>query len=181
MSEKKNKPTPKRKEAQAKLNSSPLSPGASKESKRMLKEQTKLRRVQSRAAYMRGEESALPPRDRGPAKRFIRNYIDERKSVTEYFLVIILFVLMLTIIPIPAVQLAAVAIMYSSMIFITLDGFLLSKRIKKMVKEQFPSEPTRGVRNVWLDAGNSTAQVKSASATGFGGEKEEVKRVCTTP
>ena len=145
MSEKKNKPTPKRKEAQAKLNFSPLSPGASKESKRMLKEQTKLRRVQSRAAYMRGEESALPPRDRGPAKRFIRNYIDERKSVTEYFLVIILFVLMLTIIPIPAVQLAAVAIMYSSMIFITLDGFLLSKRIKKMVKEQFPSEPTRGV------------------------------------
>jgi hypothetical protein len=144
MSEKKNKPTPKRKEAQAKLNFSPLSPGASKESKRMLKEQTKLRRVQSRAAYMRGEESALPPRDRGPAKRFIRNYIDERKSVTEYFLVIILFVLMLTIIPIPAVQLAAVAIMYSSMIFITLDGFLLSKRIKKMVKEQFPSEPTRG-------------------------------------
>jgi hypothetical protein len=94
---------------------------------------------------MRGEESALPPRDRGPAKRFIRNYIDERKSVTEYFLIIILFVLMLTIIPIPAVQLAAVAIMYSSMIFITLDGFLLSKRIKKMVKEQFPSEPTRGV------------------------------------
>ena len=144
MSEKKNKPTPKRKEAQAKLNSSPLSPGASKESKRMLNVQTKLRRVQSRAAYMRGEESALPPRDRGPAKRFIRNYIDERKSITEYFLIIILFVLMLTIIPIPAVQLAAVAIMYSSMIFITLDGFLLSRRIKKMVKEQFPGEPTRG-------------------------------------
>lgn len=145
MSEKKNKPTPKRKEAQAKLNSSPLSPGASKESKRMLKEQTRSRRVQSRAAYMRGEESALPPRDRGPAKRFIRNYIDARKSITEYFLIIILFVLMLTIIPIPAVQLAAVAIMYSTMIFITLDGFLLSRRIKKMVKEQFPSEPTRGV------------------------------------
>ncbi len=144
MSEKKNKPTPKRKEAQAKLNFSPLSPGASKESKRMLKEQTKLRRVQSRAAYMRGEESALPPRDRGPAKRFIRNYIDERKSITEYFLIIILFVLMLTIIPIREVNLAAFAIMYSSMIFITLDGFLLSRRIKKMVKEQFPDEPTRG-------------------------------------
>ncbi len=54
-------------------------------------------------------------------------------------------VLILTIIPIPAVQLAAVAVMYSSMIFITLDGILLSRRIKKMVKEKFPNEPTRGI------------------------------------
>jgi hypothetical protein len=26
-----------------------------------------------------------------------------------------------------------------------LDGILLSRRIKKMVREQFPSEPTRGI------------------------------------
>jgi len=85
MAEKKGKPTPKRKEAEAKLKHSSLSPSASKEAKRALKEQARLRRIEARAAYMRGEESALPFRDKGPARRFVRNYIDERKSITEYF------------------------------------------------------------------------------------------------
>ena len=145
MVDKKGKPTPKRKEAQAKLNLSPLSPGASKESKKALKEQTRIRRMETRAAYMRGEESAMPARDKGPVRRFVRNYIDERRSFAEYFLVIIVVILFLTLIPIPAVQLLAVAIMYSSMIFIGVNGFLMSRKIKKLVTEKFPGESTKGL------------------------------------
>ena len=153
MSEKKGKPTPKRKVAEAKLKVSSLSPNASKEAKKALKAQSRIRRLEARAAYMRGEESALPLRDRGPARRFVRNYVDTRKSIAEYFLIIIMVVLFLTVIPIPVVQLAAVAVMYSSMIFITLDGILLSRRIKKLVKEQFPNESTRGIgRYGWMRA-----------------------------
>jgi hypothetical protein len=94
---------------------------------------------------MRGEESALPVRDKGDARRFVRNYIDERKSIGEYFLVIIMVVLFLTIVPIPAVQLAAIAIMYSSMIYISINGFLLSRRIKKLVIAKFPGQSTKGI------------------------------------
>jgi hypothetical protein len=94
---------------------------------------------------MRGEESALPYRDKGPARRFVRNYIDERRSISEYFLVLIMLVLFLTIIPIPAVQLAAVALMYSSMIFMTVNGIFLSKKLKKLVAEKYPEESTKGI------------------------------------
>jgi hypothetical protein len=145
MSDKKGKPTPKRKEAQAKLKVSSLSPAASKEAKKALKEQSRSRRLETRAAYMRGEESALPVRDKGPARRFVRNYVDERKSVTEYFLVFIMVILFLTVIPSPAVQLAAIALMYSAMIWVALDGFLLSRRIKKIVAAKFPDESTKGI------------------------------------
>ena len=145
MAEKKGKPTPKRKDAEAKLKISPLSPTASKDAKRALKEQSRIRRLEARAAYMRGEESALPYRDKGPARRFVRNYIDERRSISEYFLVLIMLVLFLTIIPIPAVQLAAVALMYSSMIFMTVNGIFLSRKLKKLVAEKFPEEPTKGI------------------------------------
>lgn len=145
MAEKKGKPTPKRKDAEAKLKISPLSPTASKDAKRALKEQSRVRRLEARAAYMRGEESALPYRDKGPARRFVRNYIDERRSISEYFLVLIMLVLFLTIIPIPAVQLAAVALMYSSMIFMTVNGIVLSRKLKKLVAEKFPEEPTKGI------------------------------------
>ena len=145
MSDKKGKPTPKRKEAQAKLKVSSLSPAASKEAKKALKAQARVRRLETRAAYMRGEESALPIKDKGPARRFVRNYVDERKSVTEYFLVFIMFILFLTVIPSPAVQLGAIALMYSAMIWVAIDGFLLSRRVKKLVAEKFPGEPTKGL------------------------------------
>jgi Flp pilus assembly protein TadB len=156
MSEKKGKPTPSRKEAQAKLKVSSLSPAASKEAKRALKAQARVRRLETRAAYMRGEESALPPRDRGQARRFVRNYVDQQRSITEYFLVIIVFVLFLTVIPVAAVQLAAVAIMYSTMIFVAVNGFLMSRKIKKVVAEKFPGESTKGLglygwmRSTWF-------------------------------
>ena len=145
MSDKKGKPTPKRKEAQAKLKVSPLSPTASKEAKKTLKAQARVRRLEARAAYMRGEESALPVKDKGPARRFVRNYVDERKSVTEYFLVFIMFILFLTVIPSPAVQLGAIVLMYSAMIWVAIDGFLLSRRVKKLVAEKFPDAPTKGL------------------------------------
>ena len=145
MSEKNGKPTPKRKEAQAKLKVSPLSPTASKEAKKTLKAQARVRRLEARAAYMRGEESALPVKDKGPARRFVRNYVDERKSVTEYFLVFIMFILFLTVIPSPAVQLGAIVLMYSAMIWVAIDGFLLSRRVKKLVAEKFPDQPTKGL------------------------------------
>ena len=145
MSDKKGKPTPKRKEAQAKLKVSSLSPAASKEAKKALKAQARVRRLEARAAYMRGEESALPVKDKGPARRFVRNYVDERKSVTEYFLVFIMFILFLTVIPSPAVQLGAIVLMYSTMIWVAIDGFLLSRRVKKLVAEKFPDQPTKGL------------------------------------
>ena len=145
MSDKKGKPTPKRKEAQAKLMVSSLSPAASKEAKKALKAQARVRRLEARAAYMRGEESALPVKDKGPARRFVRNYVDERKSVTEYFLVFIMFILFLTVIPSPAVQLGAIVLMYSAMIWVAIDGFLLSRRVKKLVAEKFPDQPTKGL------------------------------------
>ena len=145
MSDKKGKPTPKRKEAEAKLKVSSLSPAASKEAKKALKAQERVRRLESRAAYMRGEESALPVKDKGPARRFVRNYVDERKSVTEYFLVFIMFILFLTVIPSPAVQLGAIVLMYSAMIWVAIDGFLLSRRVKKLVAEKFPDQPTKGL------------------------------------
>ncbi len=142
---KKGKPTPKRKVAEAKSKNSILSPNASKEDKKRLKDQTRLRRAEARAAFMRGEENALPARDRGPARRFVRNYVDSRRSIAEYFLPLIIFVLFLTIIPNPTIQLFAITLMYSAMLYAAIDGFLLSRRIKKIVVTKYPGEAVRGL------------------------------------
>ena len=142
---KKNKPTPKRKDAEAARNISSLSPGASREDKKRLKEINKSRRLAARAAYMRGDENALPARDKGPAKRFVRNYVDARRSIGEYFLVLIIIVLFMSAIPVKQIQVLSIAMIYSSIIYSGIDGFFLSRKIKKLVREKFPTESTRGL------------------------------------
>ena len=88
---KKGRPTPKRSEATQKRQT--LAPIKGKENKKRAREEAKAARIAARAAYMRGDESALPLRDRGPVKRYVRDFIDSRRSIGEYFLPIIFVVL----------------------------------------------------------------------------------------
>jgi Protein of unknown function (DUF3043) len=147
----KGRATPKRKESESKRKQSSLSPIVGKEQKKAAKALAKQNRLAQRAAYLRGEDSALPVRDRGPARRFVRNYVDSRRSTGEYFLPIIFLVLILTLIPVAAVQISAIALMYGVLLFAVIDGFFLSRRIRKIVAEKFPDASTKGLgMYAWL-------------------------------
>jgi len=147
----KGRPTPKRKDAQAKVKNASLAPAVTKDQKRAAKLQARTDRMGSRAAYLRGEESALPARDRGQERRFVRNYVDSRRSIGEYFLPIIFVVLLLTLIRIPAVQFAAIALMYVVLLIALVDGFFLARKIKRLVAAKFPGATTKGLgMYAWL-------------------------------
>jgi len=152
---KKGRPTPKRREATAKHQT--LAPIKTKEEKARAREVTKAARITARAAYMRGDENALPLRDRGPARRFVRDYIDSRRSIGEYFLPIIFIVLILTMIPmgtstsadgkptVPMTQVISIAIMYSVLLISVLEGIHLNRKIKKAVAAKFPDASLKGL------------------------------------
>ncbi len=147
----KGRPTPKRKDAQAKVKISSLSPVVTKEQKRAQKLAARQDRVGSRAAYLRGEESALPARDRGPERRFVRNYVDARRSIGEYFLPIIFLVLVLTLIQIPAIQFGAIALMYVVLLIAVVDGFFLGRKVQRLVHAKYPAASTKGLgMYAWL-------------------------------
>lgn len=144
-SEKKGKPTPKRKEAEARTIRNTLAPATSKAAKKLDREEVRARRIATRAAYMRGDESALPARDRGPVRKFVRDYVDSRKTIGEYFLPVIMVVLILTVIPNRYVQFLAIIFMYSAMAYSIGSGFYFSRKIRKAVNEKFPGESTKGL------------------------------------
>lgn len=145
MSEKKGRPTPKRKEVEQQRVSKRLAPAATKEAKKVQKQQARLARAAHRDAYMRGEENALPLRDRGQVRRFVRDYVDARRSIGEYFLPVIVLVLFMTIVPVLEIQIAAIVLMYSVLIFSILDGFFLSRKIRREVANRFPGENLKGL------------------------------------
>lgn len=145
MSEKKGRPTPKRKAAEKERVLKRLAPASTKEAKKLQKKQARSARAAQREAYMRGEESALPPRDRGPIRKFVRDYVDSRRSIGEFFLPVIVLVLFMTVVPIIQVQLAAIILMYSILGLSFIDGFYLSRKIKGEVGKRFPGENLKGV------------------------------------
>ncbi|MDU0967694.1 MAG: DUF3043 domain-containing protein [Actinomycetaceae bacterium] len=88
----KGRPTPKRKEAE-KRNQHPLV-GSKKEAKERKKRQREIAYERQRAALDgTGDERYLPVNDRGPYRRFIRNYIDARWSVSEFLMPILLVII----------------------------------------------------------------------------------------
>jgi hypothetical protein len=154
----KGRPTPKRSEAEANryrtLTGSTTSGRgrtAAPEPKRKLtpEEKAKARQDHSKQlqAMRRGEDWALGPRDRGPAKRLARDYVDAHRRPMEYYM----YALIILIIALFAgkshgglasyMQLFLVVII----VIIAVDGFFLRRSVMKVVHERLPNESTRGL------------------------------------
>jgi hypothetical protein len=141
---KKGRPTPKRKDAEAVRKVSSLAPASSKAEKERQRAATRAARVAQRQAQLRGDESALLPRDRGPEKRYIRNYVDSRRGIAEFLMPATLVVLILSIFQIPALTAFGTILMYTLLIFAIVEGFLLNRRIKGEFLKRFPNATYKG-------------------------------------
>ena len=142
--ESKGRPTPKRSESQVKRGAS-LAPAKTREEKRAAKETNRMQRLAQRSAYMRGEESALPARDRGPVRKYVRNIVDSRISVGEFFLPFIFIVLLVSITRNQTIAILSILAMYLIMFVAIIDGWFLGRKIKKLVAAKFPNESTKGL------------------------------------
>ncbi len=147
----KGRPTPKRKESESKRIVSSLAPMTTKDQKRKAKEIARRDRMANRTAYLRGDENALPARDRGPMRRYVRNYVDSRRSIGEYFLPIISVVLVLILILDRTEEWIPIALMYGAILIAVFDGIFLSRRIKRTIADKFPGQNIKGLgMYAWL-------------------------------
>ncbi|CAB4657151.1 MAG: DUF3043 domain-containing protein [Actinobacteria bacterium] len=141
--ETKGRATPSRKEAQAKRITHSLAPATNREERKKEKLRVRQARGAVRISYMNGDEYALPARDKGPARRFVRNYVDSRRSVAEYLLPLLFIVLIIS--RITFLQIASILLMYVVFLGAIVEGFLLSRKIKKEVLLRFPESSTKGL------------------------------------
>jgi hypothetical protein len=145
----KNRPTPSRREQES-ARRRPLVPTDRKAALSQSREAARLARAKQRAALLSGDESALPARDRGSVKRYIRDIVDSRWNVGEFMLPVMLVVLVLTLLPTvaPAIgqwtTLLMVTLVYSLVVVAVLDAFLMWQRTKKKIVAKFGEAPPRG-------------------------------------
>lgn len=150
----KGRPTPSRRESEARnrrplIGAPPPPKGATraerKASRAARSSAARQERQRSRAAMASGDERAMPARDRGPVRRFARDYVDARRNVGEYFLPIALISLLVGVLNVPAARLASLLVLYVMVLVIAFDSYLLRRRVQRLADEKFGPKATSGV------------------------------------
>lgn len=81
----KGRPTPKRKEAESARKQGISVPKDPKAARKAARDRDREARARSRAGLMAGDPAYFPRRDAGPVKAQVRDYIDRRRTVGEFF------------------------------------------------------------------------------------------------
>ncbi|MFF3321937.1 DUF3043 domain-containing protein [Streptomyces sp. NPDC002889] len=140
----KGRPTPKRSEAQTQRRRASSAPADRKEANKRQREARRADLAKQREALAGGDERYLPARDKGPVRRFVRDFIDSRFCVAEFFLPLAVMILVLSMVRVAQLQNIALLLWLGVIVLIVVDSIGLTIRLKKQLKERFPNEPTRG-------------------------------------
>ncbi|WP_436850924.1 DUF3043 domain-containing protein [Streptomyces hokutonensis] len=144
----KGRPTPKRNEAQTQRRSVANTTLTRKDASKRQRDERRVQMEKQRQALSgRGNERDLPLRDRGPVRKFARDYIDSRFNVAEFFLPMAVVILVLSVVQVPALQNIALLLWLVIIILIVVDSFLNVFRLRKQLAERFPGQDTKGT--VW--------------------------------
>jgi hypothetical protein len=142
----KGRPTPKRSEAERRRRQPYSAPADRKAAGQQSRDRDRAARARRTEAMRRGESWALPRKDQGQVRALARDYVDARRSVSEYYMfgVLVLVVLLF----LPALRKSAV-IDYAVLLIlgvIVIESILVSGRVIKLAQQRFPGESTRGLR-----------------------------------
>ena len=140
----KGRPTPKRSEAQTQRRRASSTPTDRKEATKRQREARRSDLVRQREALATGDERYLPARDKGPVRRFVRDFVDSRFCIAEYFLPLAVIILILSVIQIKNIQNISLLLWLGVIVLIVVDSIGLAFRLKKQLAERFPDTPKRG-------------------------------------
>ncbi|MER5253640.1 MULTISPECIES: DUF3043 domain-containing protein [unclassified Streptomyces] len=140
----KGRPTPKRSEAQTQRRSVANTPVTRKEAAKRQRNERRVQMDKQRQALASGDERYLPARDKGPVRKFARDFVDSRFCIAEFFLPLAVIILVLSMVRIPQLQNIALLLWLFVIVLIIVDSVTTAVRLKKRLNERFPSESKKG-------------------------------------
>ncbi|WP_283133802.1 DUF3043 domain-containing protein [Rhizohabitans arisaemae] len=146
----KGRPTPKRRDSEGRRRQPISAPRDRKAAYRQARDRARAERAKAQESISRGEERHLPPRDKGPMKRFARDWVDSRRLPSQYFLPFSIAILLLIYLPLGAAQqvvyFAVVTVMWPlMMVSVILSCFWVARTVKKQAIAAYPLENPKGV------------------------------------
>jgi hypothetical protein len=139
-------PTPKRSEAEANRRQPYRAPTDRKAAYQDSKQRDRAERQRRAAAMQRGEDWALPRKDQGRVRALARDVVDSRRSVSEYYLIMVIPIFALLLTPKPELKVIADGIVIAVLCVVIAEGWYVGRKVERLAKERYPGESTRGVR-----------------------------------
>jgi hypothetical protein len=136
--------TPTRKEREA-ARKRPLVGASTPEARKAARTASQAQRDRARIGMANGEEKYLPVKDRGPQKRFVRDYVDARYSFGELMIPIVVLLFIATVLP-ASVQVIFELAVYGLVIIIILDAVILGIRLNRKLADKFGADKVERIR-----------------------------------
>jgi hypothetical protein len=95
-----------------------------------------------RARMKAGDERYLMKRDRGPVRRFVRDFVDTRLSMAEFAMPMLVVSLVASMVGAAGV---GTGVLNATVLVVILDSILLRWRLRQQVKKRFGKEHLKGV------------------------------------
>lgn len=136
--------TPTRKEQEA-ARRRPLVPKDRRLAARQNRQTLAAERERARIGMANGEERYLQLRDKGPQKRYVRDYVDARFSAGEVLMPVLVLVILTWFFPIVADY--ALLGFWGVFVLVIIDCVVLGFQVRKRLREKFGADKVeRGVR-----------------------------------
>ena len=140
----KGRPTPTRREAQALAKARAKPPRTRREmaaAQRRVKGESSAR---VRQGMRDGEEKYLLPRDKGPVRRFVRDFVDARFSFIELIIPLLVVTMVLGYSGNESLASFGNALLFGSVLLVVVDMLMLRFRLRRQLAARFPGESTKG-------------------------------------
>jgi hypothetical protein len=141
----KGRPTPTRREAEAAAKARAKVPRSRKE---LAQSQRSVRSESSknvRQAMKDGDERYYPARDRGPVRRFVRDFVDSRFSFVELVIPLLLITMVLGYSGNQTLKQWGNTMLLLTVVIVLGDMFMLRFRLRRELGRRFPDTPTKGL------------------------------------
>ena len=134
-------PTPKRKTSEA-LNKRPLVPADRKAAGKSARVANRAQRDREYQAMQTGDERYLPAKDKGPVRRYVRDHVDARWNLGEFFLPIAMIFVLATFAFAKDRLLSVIIIfaLYFVVIVTMIDAFVMWRGLKKKLYAKFGAD-----------------------------------------
>jgi hypothetical protein len=136
----KGRPTPSRREAEAAARARAKAVQGGKGGGKQDRSQRAAQNAKVREAMRTGDERYLPARDKGPVRRFVRDFVDARLCMAELLLPLLILIMVTQ----PFAPGLSNGLWSATVLVVGLDTVWLVFKLRRTLRERFPNESHKG-------------------------------------
>lgn len=145
----KGRPTPTRKEAEAAARARAKVPRTRKEQAAAARLARSESSTRVRAGMKAGDERYLLPRDKGPVRRFVRDFVDSRFSFIDVIIPVLLVTMVLSYSGNARLAGIGSTVLLLTVLLVIVDMVQLRFRLRRQLAQRFPDDSTATKGTTW--------------------------------